>query len=134
MKLIELYISEVAIVDSRENKLSLINVFENTIAEGFPLLIPRMTITLVFEKEDSESQFDGSIILLINEKTLIEAPISINIAGINRTRSISTINALVIPEPGLFKVQIKSNTDTIKTFSIEFSHKTIISTDQPTGV
>jgi len=125
MKILGFFIAEDVLIDQRTNKMSLINVFDNTVANRFPLFIPGLNMVVFSEKEDGDN--DSNIIhfvIKLDSRVLFEADANmIFTASSNRNRCILTIGGLLIPEPGVLEIQALLNGNVIGTYITEIIFK-----------
>lgn len=101
MKLKTLLCAEHIIIDSQSGMLSCIGVMDSIVAPQFPVLIPRMAVMAILEKEDGDlDETTGNLTIAIGEHQLAQGPLLIGFQGMEGTRSIVSMGGVVIPQPG----------------------------------
>jgi len=129
MKLVFFALAENAIVDQKTNKLSVINILDNSITEGFPFLIPNLTAASILEKEALDEQnMHANLKIKFYDIVMGEAVIDYNfIDGSPRTRNMASISGLMIPSPGTLTAVLENTDGTeITTYCIEFQSRIMV--------
>ncbi len=113
MKAINIYLSENAVVDAQEGKLSLINIVDNISSISYPLFLPTLAITCVTEKDSVTDDFECIIKCNLNESEIQKFPFKFSFRGSNRARTILKINGFIFPSPGIYKFNLCLNDKTL---------------------
>jgi hypothetical protein len=110
---------EKAIIDSRTNKVSLINIFEGIIRPNdFPIAIPDITLVCFLDKgNDIQCTYEAEMSVSHNSKIIVPlTPSNINFMGSKFTRLIFEFNGLILKNEGelTFDIKIKNPEYNIK--------------------
>ena len=113
-------VSEDAIVDTTTNKLTVINVFEDIATQGFPVLIPRIAVTSMFEKpSDAEGQpFEAVLSASLNGKVMMSKKLVCDYKGRRRCRVVVRVMQVVLPEPGYLRLTLKHEEDQLAEWTV----------------
>jgi hypothetical protein len=104
MNLLLFTCSEICLLEGRSNVVSLINIIEEFSVPAFPVLVPRLAVSGIIEKEEDEPQAaELQIRILIDEDVLAERNFDINFQGLKRVRSLTELQGLPIPHAGILK-------------------------------
>ena len=109
-------VSESASVDRDSGNLSLFNIISGLQAPAFPVLMQKMVITTMFEK-DPEDKNSGEVELTIKQKDENDfvRKIPYNSQGSNTGQIIITLNGFVFKNVGNIQIIIKNEKSQIKT-------------------
>jgi len=106
------YLCEKAIVDSRSNMMSLINIHGETInTAGFPIIFNSITFVVILVREENEpiGTYTGLLRVKNNTKVLIDSPVNFAFKNQSNSRVIIELNGLVISEPGIIQFDLHVN-------------------------
>lgn len=93
------------IFDAAENRVSVIDLFEDLIARSFPIFIPRISFAWGLKREDGDpEQTQGHIILRLDNEEIAQFPVNINFEGTFVNRQIMNVGGVVVPHPGNLRV------------------------------
>jgi hypothetical protein len=113
--------AETIVVDKATNAISVINLFDDLIPEGYPFLFPKITFLVVIHKEASDKGvYDGTVKITINGKELFSASTKVDFLEKDLYRFIWGVGGLVIPEPGILKFELLGVTDPSPFYQLEF--------------
>ncbi len=109
-----LTICETALIDSRTNLISYINVIDEINPQGLPITIPRLTVAVRFIKEDDDQVDDNkcNLIIRLNEKEIVNKQLIIDFFGKQKNRLLLEMPNFPISVSGELKVEIKQNNRT----------------------
>lgn len=95
------------ITDTQDNRISLIDVFEEIASPSFPVIVPRMTFLWMLEKDaaDVNNQFLGHISLEIGGQVITSFDVDVNFQNVNRTRAVAVLGGLPIAATGIMRVR-----------------------------
>ncbi|MDR2483424.1 MAG: hypothetical protein LBD08_07330 [Treponema sp.] len=113
MKETGVFLCEKAIIDSRVNMISLINLFEGVIQPiGLPMVIPNITLVCVFDKEnDTQDVYEAEMTVVQNSRIIVPPmPANINFQSSKSTRLILEFNGLILQNEGdlTFNIKVKN--------------------------
>jgi hypothetical protein len=111
-------VSDGMVVDARSNNVSIFTLLEEITAPAFPILIPRVTITALLQRDANEPDAVFQLRASMGETTLFETPMGAEFQGRLRTRSILEIGGLAIPGPGPIEFRLIHNTRTLSSWSV----------------
>jgi hypothetical protein len=105
---ISVLVCESALHDRNSNMMSLINLLEQVRPDGYPALIPRLTIFVLFERdEDDGANSEARVSLFLGDQRLFEdATVDINFGEATLNRNILQLQGLVVPGPGTMFVRV----------------------------
>lgn len=87
--------------DATDNRISAIDMFDDTVIQGFPIVFPRTSILWLLERSQEDSaQTQGTLSVSLNNAVLQDIPVNINFQDKMRTRAIVLIGGLVLQNPG----------------------------------
>ena len=93
-----------AIQDNTENDLSLIGLVEDFVAQGFPLVLPRVAVVWLVDREEGEApEFAGTLRLTVDDQNLQESPFTATFLERRSARVILNIGGFACPRPGYYK-------------------------------
>ena len=110
MKAIMCACSELAILDSRTNNYSLINVVSSLVVAYFPIALEKFSLTCIFERDLSEPEqrrLDLSVDL--NKQVIFSQSGNLRFASNQRTYFILALRGLVLHEAGTLTIRILEN-------------------------
>jgi hypothetical protein len=108
MKILLFICSDIAMIDARNNRASLINVIEELSAPGFPAVHPILNIFALVERNQNEPMKSiGKLKLTFDGQNLVSTKIDIDFQGKTRTRAIATIQGLVFEKPGTMIAELR---------------------------
>jgi len=94
-------VADGVIRDAQTNVISIFNLTEVLVAQGFPLLIQKLSFFALWEKEPNDPNVhQGAFSVAMNDKPLMSQEIHIDFQENLRNRTIIVLGGLVIPEPG----------------------------------
>jgi hypothetical protein len=107
MKLGYFLCAEYIVLDSRTNNYSAFNILDRINSKTFPLLIPRLEILALFDKENHDPEhLKVDFMLNDNEEEISKDSINISFLGKDRSRTLFSIDSLAIKSPGFLKILI----------------------------
>lgn len=124
MKARTFLVSDLAVIDKRTNTLSIFNIIGEMTTESFPVVVPRLTVVMVFERKESEEEKPG-VVLRIKQSgdKLFEAQVTVDFQGKLATRSILEIRALMVGKAEPLVFQLLRNGKQIATCRVLFLAK-----------
>lgn len=120
-----LAVAEDAVTDQERNNISLFNVIEAIKPPGFPIVIPRLVVVAITERdiESDPNEIDLRVrIGVAGGKKLSDATTRISYRGLKRNRLTVRVNALVISEPGFFNFDIYHGKRRLGRYTIDVEH------------
>ena len=117
MRYKSIVVCETCIVDAHTNNISIINLFEDITAFGFPIVIPQITISVWIEREDGEvdESIPIDLRIKINDKELFSRPFKAEFKGKRRTRLLISLQRFIIEEAGLLEfIAFQDNREVLK--------------------
>ena len=107
IKSIIMLCAEGIVRDGESNNISAYNIFEQFATPGFPLLIPKLYVFNLLERDDDDpTQLDCRVIVKNNDTELVSLPIRVDFLDKMRNRTIITIGGLAVRAPGILKASI----------------------------
>ena len=94
-------VSESAVIDQNSNNLSVFNMLEQLNAQGFPVIVPRLTVVIALDREEGDEE-TASLAFWIkqNKSKILEQQIEVDFQGKPRVRQLVNLIGFVITEPG----------------------------------
>jgi hypothetical protein len=104
------FAGENILLDGRTNRISVINVFDNLGAPGFPLGLPRISLAFILSRDaDDPEVIPLSCRVSVDEQIIVQGPIQCNFQGSPTTRVFLNLTGFVIPQPGLLKFSLRNS-------------------------
>jgi hypothetical protein len=103
--------------DAKTNHISIFNLIENITAVGFPLFMESISFLVVWERDVGDDiKYDAVVTISLDSDIIQKHNLIIDFGTSTMNRSIITINALILPKPGLleFKMGIPAKQITVK--------------------
>lgn len=114
--------AEVVIRDAENNSISVFNILEGVVAEGFPMLVPRVAHLVLWEREAREGAVrQGRLSVHLDERQLFSQPLVIDFQQFFRSRTISIIQGLVIPGPGQLRFSLSIDDGPTAVYTVPIS-------------
>lgn len=89
--------------DAEENRISVIDLFEDIAISAFPVMLPRLSMIWALSRDEGDAgEFSGNIVLRLNDQILLQTDLDVNFQGGLATRSITVIGGLALHAPGQF--------------------------------
>jgi len=108
MKLLFFACADTAIVDARNNRVSLVNLIEELNAPTFPAVHPYLNIFALLEREPNEkAKAIGKLKLSFGDQTLVSTNIDIDFQGQLRTRVVAMMQGVVFEKPGRLLIELR---------------------------
>ena len=99
-------VSDNMAIDARSNNVSIFTLLEEIGSPVFPILVPRVTVTAIFEREPDEPDAAFQMRAAMGDKILFETPMGADFQGRSRTRSILEIGGFAVPGPGVIEFKL----------------------------
>jgi hypothetical protein len=100
-KLRYLLTPEIALLDSRRNQVTAVNIMEDAMPVGFPFVFANFAILLCIERDATDDARPPARLKLIwHGSTLFEGPLNIDFQGVLRTRALMDLHGVVVDGPG----------------------------------
>ena len=116
--------AENIIRDSETDLFSVFNILEVIRGVGFPLFINRLDILAFFEREaDDSAQYDITFVISLGETEILQKQMAIDFEDKFRNRATFRIRGLVIPNPGILKVNTKFQEQILGDYRIAFEQE-----------
>jgi hypothetical protein len=101
------YVAEVVVRDGESNSLTLVNLIEEVRPQGFPILVPRLTIVVVLERSVGDPQdTNGRLVVTVGDAELVTVPMNVSFQERPRLRVITNFAGFVIPSPGTLRISV----------------------------
>lgn len=111
-----------AVRDAQSNNISLFNIIQEIKAASFPIFFQRMFVVAFLEREaDDPSSTQASLEIRIGANVLDDHSIDLNFGEKHKTRLVTEIVGLAIPQPGELKFTLKAGESEIGSWSISIS-------------
>ncbi|MGQ0546295.1 MAG: DUF6941 family protein [Betaproteobacteria bacterium] len=95
------------IVDQQTNNTSLIEVIEEITAPAFPLVIPRLCVFFLLEKQEGDQdRIQGEVRFTSNGVETNRFAMDVNFQGKLRARQIVMLGGFLVREPGILKTSL----------------------------
>lgn len=112
-------VAESVIRDAETNAISVFNIMEGVIAQGFPLFINKITFLTIWEKEPADTdKYNAALTIYLEGDKLIENTIIIDFQGNNRNRAIASINGVLIKKPGILEFELSVEEGPVVKYSL----------------
>lgn len=118
--------------DAEENRLSVVDLFEDMAAPGYPFVIPRISLVWTLARDITDpNESQATVTINLNENILMETNIAVNFQGGITTRAILVIGGIAITTPGIFTVRWNIPDQASTEYKIVFSSQPQVA--NPTG-
>ncbi len=110
LKFILFIASESASIDRVSNNLSVFNIIEDIAAQSFPFAIPKITVTVLLSREDTDpNDYEGTVTVLNNTQTLHSFKIPMRFEDKLHSRLNIQLGGLPVSSPGMlsFKLHVE---------------------------
>lgn len=92
--------------DSQTNTMTIISVIEEIHPDIYPVLIPRLAILLILERDPEDANNpDVRLLITQGDKEIFNDSMNVDFQGKPRTRSIVMIGGMALPQPGDLRLQ-----------------------------
>jgi hypothetical protein len=99
--------SDSASIDARNNTLSVFHILEQLNAIGFPVVVPRLSVVAIFEREQTDpATIQLQLEIYAGLQQLFAGPIAVNFFQQLMARTVLELNGLVVPAPGNLRVVV----------------------------
>lgn len=115
-------VSEGTSIDMRSNNVSIFTLLEEVGSPVFPVLVPRMIVTAIFERDAGEADVTYQLRAAIGDKVLFETPFAAEFQGRPRTRSVMEIGGIAIPGPGVIEFKLMKDGATVGRWDLQVTH------------
>lgn len=102
--------AESVVIDRQSNATSFFNLLESMKSEGFPFVLPKISVFILWERESTDpTQYTSNLRISFGTEELVNQIFNIDFQGQLRTRSVLQMAGLLIPRPGIvtFHAQIQ---------------------------
>lgn len=100
--------------DAETNSISVFRIIEEFRSSNFPIFVHELAFFASFIRDDDDpTSMDNTLRLRIEDVVLIPIPVTSNFEDKKANRLIVSINALLLPQPGLFTAELQSQDGTI---------------------
>ena len=112
--------AEFVIRDAESNGISLINLLEQAVPQGFPALLPRLAVLLLLERDPGDpNEITYTFKVRMDEDPpLFEQSVTSGFQGQLSTRQIMIVGGLPIPHPGKLRLTAATPTQTLGDYVI----------------
>ena len=111
--------AENIIIDQTTNNVSIINLFEQINPPALPIILPRMTILSIVEREESDSEVIPFVIRISSgNQVVFEQTNEYNFQNLQRSRNILLFGGMPITQPGILLFEILVNNSVFQTYKI----------------
>src|SRR5258707_581720 len=99
--------AEGIVVDRDTNSISVFNILDRITAEGFPLLLQKMALLVIWERSlEDAPQVDGQFSVHFSGRELYQQPVRVEFTTSTRNQFVLRMHGLVIPQPGVLSLRI----------------------------
>ncbi len=114
--------AEGAVVDKMTNNVSAFNILEQLNFRSLPVIIPRMVILNVLEREkDDPVVWKGKLRIELSGTVLLDQPLEHNFGDLARSRNLLTLGGLPITQPGVLETSLLEGEAKIITYKIDIT-------------
>jgi hypothetical protein len=97
-----LLVADTVITDRESNNVSVINILEEITPIGLPLLIPKVSVLSIFDREETDpEEFASTFRLTMGDMNIFTQEIPANFNGMLKFRQSLIIGGLFINRPGI---------------------------------
>lgn len=102
-------------VDRFTNNLSIFELLEGVAPETYPALLPNLVAVSVFTKGPTEEREIYPFVLKVKKgkEVILRTDLNIDFQGLARSRSIATIQGILLVEPGTLEVCLSDSRGTV---------------------
>ena len=103
-------VAEGVIRDVQTNGISVYSILEELTVQGFPVFIQKIAFFALWEKEENDpGQYRTTFTIELDDKSLMSQGIDLDFQRKLRSRSMVSINGLMVPKPGnlVFSMKVK---------------------------
>lgn len=120
MKISFFAVSDSGALDVGTNRLSVFNVQEEINAVAFPIFLPSLTLTMLIEREESESSTSTiQIIANLNGQPVFNIPFQVDFQGHLRSRAIGQLQGVPLIAPGDLDIQVSEGSTVMTQWAIK---------------
>lgn len=107
MRCVLIAATELCVIDARTNNLSLINLLQDINSPTFPVVLPKLALAVILDRQENEQQqITTSIRMAIEETQLFDVPFQIDFQGRLRVRAVADMQGVLLPRPGVLKASL----------------------------
>ena len=108
MRLVLFACCDHAIVDSRTNRLSVVNFLDTFRPVSFPVVIPLITLVIWTEREKGDGETDElTAEWKLGRKQVASLPIAIRYQGASKTMTVVEVRSIRIDRPGMLEIALR---------------------------
>lgn len=108
-----------AVRDAQTNNVSVFNILEQVNGAGFPTFIPTLFIVAFVKREkDDPENCTATLEINLGETSLGAFPIDIAFGEKLKSRLITELQGLVIPQPGILSFELKIDNQKINAWEV----------------
>lgn len=92
-------------LDVRTQTVSAFHIMEFLNAVAFPVVVPRISVAALFERDQNDPQnFELQLSAIAGEQPLFVGPFPVNFAQQMQARTVVEMNGLLLPSPGTLRM------------------------------
>jgi hypothetical protein len=123
MKILSFIVCEDVIRDVDSDRVTLVNVMEQLTSTSYPFFLPKLAIFIFLEKENSEQDINGNVLLKNNDSIIFNHEIVFSFTEKDRARLLLKFNGLAVTAPGELYAEFILKDQTKSTFIIPLHQK-----------
>lgn len=108
------------IIQDRDTRsVSVFNILEEVQAEGFPVLIQKMSLLTVLERAPEDHQRNElTLAISLGQVSLMTRPVAVDFSDKLRSNYIINLTSMIIPNPGRLNFVLKVGERVVSEYSI----------------
>lgn len=111
--------AEGAVIDSETSRMSVFNIFDVVVTEGFPTYTGKIYVAAVLARDEDDPPAPKCVIYLSQAgKKLYEEEMTVDFKGGNRMSLVLNFSGLTISGPGAVRFELAYGADTIGSYEI----------------
>lgn len=111
--------AEGIVVDRDTNSISVFNILDRITAEGFPVLLQKMALLVIWERSlEDAPQVDGRFSVHLSGRELYQQPVRVEFTTSTRNQFVLRMHGLVIPQPGVLSLRITLEGGVVTEYSV----------------
>ena len=112
-------VAESILQDMATNQVSVINLIEEVRPVGYPLLVPRLAVLVIFERdEDDDPTGEANLRILIEDQELFTSTLDFHFGESRLFRSILQFHGFSVPDAGSIRVRVDVGEASAESFPI----------------
>ena len=119
MKLLLFVAAERVIRDSDEDRMTVVDIVDSIAAEGFPYYISRLSLLMIYHREETDSDTESVVITIRNnDHEMASREQKVRFSDKIGNRTVTDLNGFLLSQPGSFSVTIMQGDKELGKWSI----------------